>query len=297
MIKNIEMENKLIIGERGPTFFNFLRELLQRTSLSTKIIDELLKEEDVIQMYYDCFSHKSFHVDHNYEYYEMIGDVSCNKIIVWYLKDRFPFLCNSEGVKVLARLRINLVSKLTFSTWAKNLDFLRFISMDTDTKVKMESSILEDVFEAFVGVTELMIDKYIRSYSGIYFVHHFIKSILDEETISLSYKLLYDPVTRLKETMDHFNSNLHKSICPFIHGSISFSHEKVDAGQYIVRLHQNSSSKKEVLLQEKGKSINDLKYHLSQQYLDFLELKGFSKMENKYYQKIENQRVIHEENK
>jgi len=287
----MEIENYLLFGKRGEEFKIFIKNLLLRASLPKDVADYLLEKKSVIQIYENVFTHKSHNSEENYEFYELIGDVTSNKIIVWYLREKFPFLCTCDGVKVLARLRINLVSKATFSRWSSELNFLEYISFDYETKLKQESSVLEDVFEAFVGATEYVIEKYIRGYSGYYFCFKFLQSILDNEEIKLSYKSLYDPITRLKETCDFYNSTIQKASCPYIHGSISFSHEKLDTCLYLVRLHQNSNEKKEVLLQEKGKSIIETKYLLCQRYIDFLEEKGFKKQELKYYEEIEMKRM------
>lgn len=291
MMKETEFENKLICGDRSEIFVEFLIEMLMKFSLSRSTAENILKNDKIFSMYKNVFTHKVFDSKNNYEFYELIGDVSCNKIIVWYLQKKFPFLSNSDGVKVLARLRINLVSKITFSNWAKKLNFGPFISYDLDTKIKQENSVYEDIFEAFVGCTELVIDEYIRGYSAMYFCYKFMETLLDDEEIKLSYKSLYDPITRCKETFDYFNSNQQKSTCPYIYGTISFHHEKLDTCLYLVRLIQTSHDKKEVLLEEKGKSIIDLKYLLCQKYLDFLEKNGFKKHELKYYDEIEEMRL------
>ena len=158
-----------------------------------------------IKMYEQAFTHRVVDEQFNYEFFELLGDVTCNKIIVWFLRKKFPFLNNSEGVKVIARLRINLVSKVTFSGWAQKLDFQKYISYDLETKMKHEISVLEDCFEAFVGVTELLIDQMVEG-GGFYYCNEFLSSIIEEHVISLKYKDLYDPITRLKETFDYFNS-------------------------------------------------------------------------------------------
>lgn len=284
-----EFENKIIYGDRTENFKTFLSKLLIRASLSKSVVDSILNDSVIYTMYKNCFTHRCVDAKNNYEYFELIGDVTCNKIIVWYLQQKFPFLCNSEGVKILARLRINLVSKLTFSNWARKLGFEPFISYDLETKTKQENSVLEDTFEAFVGCTELVIDKKIRGYSANYFCYNFLEMLLDEEDIQLSYKSLYDAITRLKETFDYFNSTQLKGTCPYITGSISFSHEKIDTGLYLVRLL--SSEKKEVLLQEKGKSIVELKHLLCERYLNFLQEKGFEKQELSYYDEMEQKRL------
>jgi hypothetical protein len=293
-MSSLEFENKIIFGDRSEKFKTFLLSLLMKTSIDRQTAECLLNDENVLTMYKHCFTHRSFDNKNNYEYFELIGDVTSNKIIVWYLQERFPFLCNAEGVKVLARLRINLVSKLTFSNWARKLNFEPFISYDLETKIKQENSVLEDCFEAFIGCTEKIIDEHIRGYTANYFCFKFIELLLDEEDIKLSYKSLYDPITRLKETFDFYNSTSEKGTCPYIHGTISFTHEKIETGKYLVRLIQSSLNKKEVLLEETGNSIIDLKYNLCQKYLDFLEEKGFKKAELKYYEEIETKRINHE---
>ena len=296
-MKESDFENKLICGDRTEKFKLFLIGLLMKTSLSRQMAESLVDQQEIFNMYRNCFTHRSFDSKNNYEFFELIGDVTSNKIIVWYLQEKFPFLCNTEGVKVLARLRINLVSKLTFSNWARKLNFEPFICYDLETKIKQENSVLEDCFEAFIGCTEKIIDEHIRGYSANYFCFKFIELLLDDENIELSYKALYDPVTRLKETFDHFNSTLQKSTCPYIFGSMSFTHEKIDTGLYLVRLLQTTShDRKELLLEEKGKSIIDLKYLLCQRYLDFLEEKGYKKQELKYYEEIEEKRLCQKKN-
>mgnify|MGYP001212717438 CR=1 FL=1 len=287
----LDVENKILYGDRKETFKIFLLDLLQKSSLDKSIAVSLLDNKNIYDLYCNVFTHKSVNSKDNYEFFEMIGDVTCNKIIVWYLKDKFPFLCNCDGVKVLARLRINLVSKTTFSRWASSLHFDKYISWDMETKLKQEASVLEDVFEAFVGCTEMIVDTYIRGYAGTYCCSKFMKILLDKEKIELSYKKLYDPITRLKETFDFYNSNTQKSTCPYIYGNISFSHEKLDTCLYHVKLLQSSGDKKHILLHENGKSIIDVKYSLCQKYLNFLEENGFKKQELKYYDDIENMRL------
>ena len=248
-------------------------------------------------MQYIYSVHKSANKQNNYEFYELLGDGSMNKIILWYLKDRFPYLNNTDGVKVLSRLKINLVSKQSYSTWAKSLGFLEFISCDKEIIRKQESSLLEDCLEAFFGLTEEIIDTQIRGYAGVYFISRFLEDLLDSQQISLKYSELFDSITRLKETFDKYNSNLNKGTCPFIWGTISFNHEKQENGKFLVRLiqHNHNDRRREILLTEEGPTINDSKYILAERYLEFLNEKGFKKEELIYYEEIENMRIKNEE--
>jgi len=85
-------------------------------------------------LYGKAFTHVSIHTENNYEFFEILGDATCNKAIVWYIQERFPVLRNTAGVKVIARLRINLVSKKKFSVLAEKLGFGDFISCEKEIK-------------------------------------------------------------------------------------------------------------------------------------------------------------------
>lgn len=289
---------EITYGDRETKFRNFISSLLIKCCLPLELIKDILEDSELFEKYCSVFTHKSADKESNYEFYELLGDQTMNKLILWYLKDRFPYLSNSNGVKVLSRLKINLVSKQSYSLWAKSLGFMEFISCDKEIVRKHESSLLEDCLEAFCGLTEEIIDHKIRGYSGVYFIAKLLEDLLDNQRISLKYSELYDSITRLKETFDKFNSNLNKGSCPFIWGQISFQHEKdKDTGLFTVKLVQSNPSerRKEVLLSKDGSSINDLKYSIAEEYLNFLHYKGFKKDELSYYEEIEEMRIKNEE--
>ena len=289
-------EVELFHANRGEDFKNLLSILLRKCCFPKEIIENILTEKNsYFKKYCTIFTHKSVDKQNNYEYYELLGDQSMNKIILYYLKYKFPFLSNNEGIKVLSRLKINLVSKDTYSVWARKLGILPFISCDVEILKKNQSSLLEDTLEAFCGLTEEIADNEIRGNSGMYFISKFIHELLDDTHISLEYSSLYDSITRLKETFDKYNSYNYKGTCPYIHGQISFTHEKLESGMFLVKLCQSSSvHKKEVLLSEEGKSINDIKLELCERYLEFLETKGYKKDILPYYSSIEQLRIKNE---
>ena len=290
-----EIINQPIEGIRGPEFKNFIKGLLFRMNISEKNIRVLTNDEN-IKIYESVFTHSCVDENNNYEFYEILGDVTCNKIIVWYLKSKFPFLNNTNGVKVIARLKINLVSKVTFSRWSMKLGFHKYISYDLETKIKNEIGVLEDCLEAFVGATELLIDKIFKG-GGYFFCYRFLVSILEEEDISLKYKDLYDPITRLKETFDYFNSISMKNTCPYIWGQIRFENRKLEEGGQYVRLIQKQNSKEETLLEDEGIYLMEVKYRLCETYLDFLKKAGYEKPLSEYYKNLEYERIIHSKNK
>lgn len=288
----MDSERILIQGIRGIEFRSFIQSLLARSKMKQSNIEFLTNDKN-IQFYETAFTHRNVDLEKNYEFYELMGDVTCNKIIVWYLKERFPFLNDMNSVKVIARLRINLVSKKTFSKWAEKLDFERFISYDEETKVKQRTSVLEDCFEAFFGVTELLINENFQT-GGYHFAFQILASIIDEEKISLRYTDLYDPITRLKETFDYFNAIEIKSEKPKLWGTIKFETRRTETLTH-VKLIQKIGLREDILLKkEASTTLDEIKHALCEEYLQVLKSKGLVKPLPKYYHEIEEKRKRYE---
>lgn len=281
----MEIENYSIEGMRGKDFKLFIQSLLELSCLESKYIERLLEPEK-LKFYEKAFTHSSCGPD-NYEFYELLGDATCNKIIVWYLKDRFPFLNRAEDVKVLSRLKIMLVSGKNFSKIAQRFDFERYISYDLETKVKHHKSVLEDCFEAFFGVTELVVNQEFHQL-GYLVCFSIMKHMLDEINISLCYTDLYDPITRLKETFDYYNSTSNVGTCSLIWGQLKFEAKKnMEDGFQYVKLLQKTSHREELLLSGYGSYLDEVKQKLCEQYLEILQKRGFQKPISNYYREIE----------
>ena len=158
-------------------------------------------------MYETVFTHKTADPNNNYEFLEFLGDVTLNKAIAWYLARRFPNLQCAEGVKILTRLKINYISKKAFADFADQLGFWDYISADQEVRDMKKGKTMEDVFEAFFGATEWMIDHRIREGAGARFCYRIIGTLLKPVPISFRYEDLFDAKTRLKEVFDHFSTN------------------------------------------------------------------------------------------
>jgi dsRNA-specific ribonuclease len=191
-------------GSRGTDFQYLLRKILKNAKIKNHYIDILL-DEDGLKKYDIAFTSKSANETENYEVYEQLGDLSANKFIVSYMYRKFPKLKCSECVKIVARLRILYGSKQTFCVIAENLGFWPFISADEEQRNTEKKKLLEDTFEAFIGVTELMIDEKIRHNVGYAIVYEILHSVFETVNISLKYEDLYDAKTRLKELFDLYN--------------------------------------------------------------------------------------------
>jgi len=191
-------------GSRGTDFQYLIRKILKNAKIKDHYIDALL-DEDGFKKYDIAFTSKSANETDNYEVYEQLGDLSANKFIVSYMYRKFPKLKCSECVKIVARLRILYGSKQTFCVIAENLGFWPFISADEEQRNTEKKKLLEDTFEAFIGVTELMIDEKIRHNVGYAIVYEILHTVFETVNISLKYEDLYDAKTRLKELFDLYN--------------------------------------------------------------------------------------------
>lgn len=196
-------EQSVYTGQRGPNFVELIRFLLQKGNLKDHYIN-MLTDSESMTLYDQAFTHKSANPDRNYEVLELLGDSTVNKAIVWYLSRRFPQLDCPAGVKVIARLKINLVSKKTLADFGLKLGLWPYISATEEFRETKMKPMLEDCFEAFFGATERLIDRRIRLGAGYAICSTIIDSLFDEMDISLKYEDLFDAKTRLKELFDYY---------------------------------------------------------------------------------------------
>tara|TARA_E500000178_G_scaffold276904_1_gene275917 strand:- start:876 stop:2123 length:1248 start_codon:yes stop_codon:yes gene_type:complete len=216
------MSHEYQINYKTTKFKNFVISLLKRCKISEQNISKILSLNNNgktgLELYSIGFTHKSINELYNYEYYEWMGDSTANNCVCWYLTTRFPQLKQPKAVKILARLKINLGSKKTFYQLSEKLGFWDFISA-SEEKVKKngeyvtiivkqvkKKDLLEDTLEAFIGITQTLIDSHINPGDGFRYCYNFIKSLYDEINISLAYKDLYDAKTRLKEMFDEWTT-------------------------------------------------------------------------------------------
>ena len=197
-----------IKGIRDHRFKKFIRFLLKFSNLKESEIDILL--DNGMQVYAQAFTHPTAHLHVNYEFLEFLGDLTLNKAIGWVMARKFPQLHQPNGVKVMARLKIQLVSKMVFSSVADRLHFLPFISSDAYARNFEKESTLEDCFEAFFGATEMLIDLHYASGAGYATCYSMIEQFMRSVPISLKFEDLYDSKTRLKELFDKFRSEIGK---------------------------------------------------------------------------------------
>ena len=190
-----------ILGLRDDSFKALIKSLLAKSGLKQLFIS-LLTDDEGMKTYEQVFTHKSIDAEANYEYFEILGDLTINKFLVSYFSERFPKLKSCRGVKVLAQLRIKYGSKILLAPVAEKYQFTRFISATKGEFEVSKTSLLEDVFEAFFGATENMIDTRIKQFTGYAACYSILKQFYDEMPIDASYEALHPPISRLKELFD-----------------------------------------------------------------------------------------------
>lgn len=194
------VQQGVFLGKRDDTFRNLIKNVLSKGDCSEKFIDKFLSDK-VMKGYDTVFTSSTIDPENNYENYEQIGDGSFNHFLVVYFYQRFPQLKKPKFHNIVARLKINYCSKASASKIAEELGFWNFISASNDFRAKNKKSLLEDVFEAFVGYTEEVLGENdpCIGFSGIYPI---LKGIFDTMDISLEYEDLYDSKTIVKEIFD-----------------------------------------------------------------------------------------------
>ena len=268
-------------------FRRYIRRVLSMTQLAERYLD-LLTDDKSIKIYQQAFTHPSMNSEVNYEWLEIMGDATLNKAIVWYVSRRFPILQNPEGVKVIARLKINMVSKKKFAEIAETLGMSQFIQVDPEQiqaqNTTMIRSIMEDVLEAFFGATEWILDDRVEPGAGYGVCYLLLQRILDPMDISLEYNDLYDAITRLKETMD-----VHRNRWP---GNLRYKpirdpNYAHDGLQRVQVIYQGPGANGELLLGDaQGRSLDDAKQAAAQKAIVYLDKRDIRKNIPSYYLKI-----------
>jgi dsRNA-specific ribonuclease len=216
------------------TFRRFIHDTLStRTSLPKSHVDALTDPSAMLE-FERAFTSKLWDPLSQWEWYELIGDVTTNKIVVWYYQRRFPDIFNPKTalgqgnlspVATMARLKMNSISKRAYSGFARHLGFDRWIKIPEcvddhsgrptltvnptpATPMKLAApeapksdSACEDVFEAFIGCLEYLVDDRIGQHVGYAVCYDWMKTVLDEciQHVDMSLEALYDSRSLVNE--------------------------------------------------------------------------------------------------
>ena len=188
--------------------FNLITE---RGNINESAAQSLLDEKG-LERFKMAFTHSSVVGETSYEFFEMLGDRSVNKAIIWYMHRRCPEIeKNEKSAMYMTQLKIKYENKRNFGAWARKLSFeeyiqyteLSYVEGKYIKKVRVNDSMLEDAFESFCGVLEDLIDSRIGIGVGYGIVYNIVTSLLDEEYITTDLSKLVDPKTQIKELLEN----------------------------------------------------------------------------------------------
>jgi len=193
----------------------FIKGLLKRGDLSEREISKYT-DGSAMRIFRTAFIHPSYSSKFNYELLELLGDITLNASIVYYILARYP---NITNVGYFSHVKARLVGKKFLGKMAKKYGFFRHILyskevfeilMNEPTK-RMFRDIMEDTFEAFIGALGKVIlreETYGRFNAISYKI---IESFLDGMKIDpYDYRLYYDPISRLTEIYNSRKWNARK---------------------------------------------------------------------------------------
>ena len=267
-------------------FVDFLKNTFKKLDLPKKYAD-ILMSPDSLRRFEDVFTSSSVDIKNNYEIYEQLGDVSINKFIVWYTYDRFPQLkTHYAGVRIAARIRINLCSSSTFSELAEKLHFEPYITTHTDILAFKRQDLLEDVFEAFFGCIEHILDENFKSGYGYMMISDMLRVLFDDLDISLKYEDLYDAKTRIKELFDYLRG---LGYCYNLKYRDSRNEDKIFVSFLNLERIKLSPGKQEKYLRDppitqgKGKTKIEAQQNASECMINILKSRSYTKPLPQYY--------------
>lgn len=173
---------------------DFIVSLLKKACLTSDIIKLIFETSKLKESNYEQFktalTHSSTSI-YNYEILEHFGDAILKSVTVTYIDERWPTL----ELKVRSPLSQKLYSKEQLSSIATQLGFKQYIS----SNVGINDSILEDVFEAFLGALTRVLDSICGRGAGYCAVYNLMSSIWDEQKISVDEEKVINMKTQLKE--------------------------------------------------------------------------------------------------
>jgi dsRNA-specific ribonuclease len=209
----MENNTEIYYGPRDDSFKDFLIKIFKYTGANEAYLNKYINDE-TIPFFNTAFTSSSADEQNNYEFFEQMGDVTIGKFIVWSSYEKFPQLRGkAEAVEIVARMKINLGSKDNLSQIAEDLGMWIFISASEELRHRSKKKLLEDVFEALIGVIEFVIYDYSdsnRSQPGLAYqlTYALLLKLFEPYTLQIDYNILVDSKNRLKGVFDQYKEQL-----------------------------------------------------------------------------------------
>jgi dsRNA-specific ribonuclease len=159
-------------------FYNYLRVLILRILPpdKVKLIDYILNKETIANVWLKVFTHKVANPTRgeNYEIYESIGDRVLKYVFALYFHDRFPLASEGE----IANASKHFQSDDRQSETGKHMGLLNWIDAPPELSTNLKNN--EDMYEAFAGGLELILNKNTVMGNSTQIIYHFFALLYDE---------------------------------------------------------------------------------------------------------------------
>jgi dsRNA-specific ribonuclease len=201
-------------GPRDDGFKNVITDFLLNGNLKEKYLDLLLTPES-LELYGKAFTSNTIHshldtVENkvvediestdNYEVYEKLGDAVFQNFIGWYAFRYIKEDIRVAQVKVIATIKSKYGSREQFSPIAEKLGFWNYISASIYKRTHCKKALQEDVLEAIIGVTSLILDEKLRYGVGYAICYDILANIFNKYVIiETEFEELQDFVSKLNE--------------------------------------------------------------------------------------------------
>lgn len=187
----------------------FVKFLLSKTSIKPELIEYCVRP-DHMEVFDKAFTAPSANPTHNYETLEFIGDGKLGSFMTDYVYEVNPHLHEDKYIpvakEILSKTKAKYVSKTVLNEMASSLGMKKFILASSEDMGNKQKSILEDVFEAFLGAVTVVIEKehrrqglsqFIINQFLYYSYTHHLKAGFDAD-----YESVTSPISIIKEYYD-----------------------------------------------------------------------------------------------
>ena len=173
------------------------------------LLKSLKIKAHTIELFETAFTHSSYNADantkhHDYERLEFLGDSYLGAIVSELAYKAHPDMAQGP----LTKLKSALVSTASLAGYARELEFHKYIRVGNSfsNAIEKSDSLLEDVFEAFIGA--LFLDQ------GYVEVRKFIISLMYSDIQAYQLKYSTDYKSRLQEEIqaEHRESVVYELI-------------------------------------------------------------------------------------
>ncbi len=253
-------------------FKSFVEKILRQARVKSSSIKTFTNNKSLVEFRL-ALTHLSYDKYINYNLNKFEGITIVDLSIAEYLRVRFPRI-GSE--KWLTNIKHNIVSQGNIAKIAGKLGFPEYVLYGKDMEESLSKypdvkfnteylSMLESTFKAFMGALVKIIDSKSCTGVGYAVVYSLISRYLDQITISIDYKDVFDSKSRLKELFDKFGWSLDQNIITIYNQETNQQISEIFG--YPLGTKRRKSENKKILAKEVGRTKQEAQQKASRKAL------------------------------